>query len=44
VHRIFSFAALLATGVTALSARRWKLTVNHWDLPVHRIDPHAAQD
>ena len=24
--------------------RRWELTVNPWDLPIHRIDPHAAQD
>ena len=24
--------------------RRWELTVNHWDLPIHQIDPHAAQD
>ena len=22
--------------------RRWELTVNHWDLPIHRIDPHAS--
>lgn len=21
--------------------RRWELTVNHWDLPIHQIDPHA---
>ncbi len=21
--------------------RRWELTVNHWDLPIHEIDPHA---
>jgi hypothetical protein len=20
--------------------RRWDLTINHWDLPVHEIDPH----
>ena len=20
--------------------KRWDLTVNHWDLPVHQIDPH----
>ncbi len=22
--------------------RRWELTLNHWDLPIHRIDPHAT--
>ncbi len=21
--------------------RRWELTVNHWDLPIREIDPHA---
>ncbi|NIJ06525.1 hypothetical protein FHS31_000107 [Sphingomonas vulcanisoli] len=20
--------------------RRWELTTNHWDLPIHEIDPH----
>jgi hypothetical protein len=20
--------------------RRWELTLNHWDLPIHQIDPH----
>jgi Ni/Co efflux regulator RcnB len=20
--------------------RRWELTLNHWDLPIHAIDPH----
>jgi len=24
--------------------RRWELTVNHWDLPIHTIDPHAPSD
>lgn len=24
--------------------RRWELTLNHWDLPIHEIDPHAAPD
>ena len=24
--------------------RRWELTVNHWDLPVHEIDPHASAE
>ena len=23
-------------------ARRWELTANHWDLPIHVADPHAA--
>jgi len=21
--------------------RRWELTENHWDLPIHTVDPHA---
>lgn len=21
--------------------RRWELTINHWDLPIHEVDPHA---
>lgn len=21
--------------------RRWELTLNHWDLPIHAIDPHV---
>lgn len=24
--------------------RRWELTLNHWDLPIHDIDPHASTD
>jgi hypothetical protein len=24
--------------------RRWELTTNHWDLPIHEIDPHAPVD
>lgn len=24
--------------------QRWELTENHWDLPVHQIDPHAPAD
>jgi hypothetical protein len=24
--------------------RRWELTLNHWDLPIHEIDPHAPAD
>jgi hypothetical protein len=23
--------------------RRWELTVNHWDLPFHIVDPHASE-
>jgi hypothetical protein len=23
-------------------ARRWELTANHWDLPIHMADPHAS--
>jgi hypothetical protein len=25
-------------------SRRWELTLNHWDLPIHDIDPHAPAD
>jgi hypothetical protein len=21
--------------------KRWELTLNHWDLPIHEVDPHA---
>jgi len=24
--------------------RRWELTLNHWDLPIHEIDPHKIDD
>ena len=24
--------------------RRWELTANHWDLPIHKIDPHTPSD
>jgi hypothetical protein len=24
--------------------RRWELTENHWDLPIHEIDPHAVAE
>jgi hypothetical protein len=24
--------------------RRWELTLNHWDLPIHEIDPHQVDD
>jgi hypothetical protein len=23
--------------------RRWELTTNHWDLPIHRVDPNKAE-
>ena len=24
--------------------RRWELTINHWDLPIHQVDPHQSGD
>lgn len=24
--------------------RRWELTSNHWDLPIHDVDPHEIPD
>ena len=24
--------------------RRWELTLNHWDLPIREIDPHAEPE
>lgn len=24
--------------------RRWELTTNHWDLPIHEIDPHVVSE
>jgi hypothetical protein len=24
--------------------RRWELTLNHWDLPIHQIDPHQPPE
>lgn len=24
--------------------KRWELTLNHWDLPIHQIDPHKPAD
>ncbi len=24
--------------------RRWELTTNHWDLPIHQIDPHLPAE
>lgn len=23
--------------------RRWELTANHWDLPIHRVDPNRSE-
>jgi hypothetical protein len=23
--------------------RRWELTTNHWDLPIHQVDPDATE-
>jgi hypothetical protein len=23
--------------------RRWELTTNHWDLPIHRVDPNRSE-
>jgi hypothetical protein len=23
--------------------RRWELTTNHWDLPIHQVDPNATE-
>jgi hypothetical protein len=28
---------------TQAENRRWELTLNHWDLPIRQIDPHAAE-
>jgi len=39
-HQLFSDTAAL----TREENRRWELTLNHWDLPIHQIDPHEAQD
>ena len=25
-------------------SRRWELTANHWDLPIHKIDPRAPSN
>jgi hypothetical protein len=30
------------TALTHEEQRRWELTLNHWDLPIHEIDPHKA--
>jgi len=24
--------------------QRWELTLNHWDLPTHEVDPHKVAD
>jgi hypothetical protein len=39
-HQLFQDRAQLARE----EQRRWELTINHWDLPIHEIDPHAAVD
>jgi hypothetical protein len=39
-HQLFQDRAQLAQE----EQRRWELTINHWDLPIHEIDPHAAAD
>src|ERR1700754_483724 len=39
-HQLFPDKASL----TRDEDRRWELTVNHWDLPIHRVDPHASND
>lgn len=25
-------------------SRRWELTANHWDLPIHKVDAHAPSN
>ena len=30
------------TALTREEQRRWELTLNHWDLPIHEIDPHEV--
>jgi len=32
------------TALTKDEQRRWELTLNHWDLPIHEIDPHEVGD
>jgi hypothetical protein len=32
------------TALKADEQHRWELTLNHWDLPIHQIDPHKAPD
>jgi len=39
VHRIL--ASSIAAAFHREEHRRWELTVNHWDLPIHQMDPHA---
>jgi len=37
----------LFTDRTTLSReeqQRWELTLNHWDLPIHEIDPHKVEN
>jgi len=39
-RQLFSDRAALAKD----EQRRWELTLNHWDLPIHEIDPHEVAD
>lgn len=39
-HQLFSDDAQLRKEEN----RRWELTLNHWDLPIHQVDPHQSQD
>jgi hypothetical protein len=32
------------TGLRRDENRRWELTLNHWDLPIHQVDPHQSRD
>jgi len=39
-RQLFSDRATLAHD----EQRRWELTLNHWDLPIHEVDPHKVAD
>lgn len=39
-HQLFTNIA----AVTKEENRRWELTLNHWDLPIHEVDPHRSRD
>jgi hypothetical protein len=39
-HQLFTDRAAEARD----EQRRWELTLNHWDLPIHDIDPHEVAD
>ena len=39
-HQLFADRAAEAKA----EQRRWELTLNHWDLPIHDIDPHAVSE